>query len=93
MPAAADARGERMLGPSGRARTAWTWGMVGGRASGSAVVLKLATLATRLTLGDPAAGAVVLSTADDPAALVDFAAALGPPERLVDRLVAQARGR
>ena len=93
VPAPAGARGERMLGPNGRARTAWTWGVVGGRASGSAVRLKLSTLASRLTLGDPAAGAVVLSTANDPVVLRDFVARLGPPERLVGRLIAQARGR
>ena len=92
-PAADGARGERLVAADGSTRTAWTWGVVSGVASGSVVRLKLATLSTRMRLGDPSAGAVVLSTAGEATALAEFARALGPPETLVARLVADARGR
>lgn len=93
--AAKGAKGQRMLGRNATQRTAWTYGVVGGRVSGSAVVLKLLTLGTRLRLGDPAAGALIVSApgpdrqAD--AALSDFVRALGPSDRAIERLIASAR--
>ena len=95
--ALAGAKGQRMLGPHGVHRTAWTTGVVGGRMSGNAVGLKLLTLGTRLRLGDPAAGALIVSApgpdGQADAALADFLRAVGPPDRTIERLIATARGR
>ena len=94
-PAPPGAAGVRMLGLDRAGRSAWTWMVVGGRASGDALTVKARTLATRLRLGDPAAGALIVSAAGGEArargAMADFATALGPPERQVGRLIAQAR--
>ncbi len=97
LPAPAGAGGVRMLGHDRAGRSAWTWTVVGGRASGGALAVKARTLATRLRLGDPAVGALIVSAAggeaEARAAMADFTAALGPPERQVERLIARARGR
>ncbi len=95
--APAGATGGRMLGPDRAPRLAWTFNVLDGRVVGSAIGTKLATLATRLRLADAAAGAVIVSAAGEEAvarpAMVRFVRDLGPPDRLVDRLIAASRER
>lgn len=97
LPAPSGASGVRMLGPHRAARSAWTFNVVDGEARGGALPVKTAVLATRLRLGDPAAGALIVSAAggepEASAAMADFLTALGPPDRMVERLIADARTR
>ena len=89
------ATGVRMLGPNRASRLAWTFNILGGRAVGTAVETKLATLTSRLRMADPAAGAVIVSAAGGEAvarpAMARFLGDLGSPERLITRLVAASR--
>lgn len=84
-------RAERLLGPESARREVWTFYRLGGVTTGSAARVKLATLDARLTGGDQAAVAVLLSSPDR-AALARFSRALGPIDVRADAVVAQARG-
>ena len=89
------ATGVRMVGPGQAARLAWTFNVVGGRITGPPVATKLATLATRLRLSDPAAGAVIVSAGGTEAqarpTMTRFVRDLGPVDRLVAGLIARSR--
>jgi exosortase A len=91
-------RGERLRAPGPVHREAVTFHRLDGITTGKAGQVKLATLKARLLGGDQAAATIIVSAVDRdgrPAhgAIDAFLTAMGRPETLADRLIAQARGR
>lgn len=87
-------RAERIFAP-GIEREVATFYVIDGAVTGSPSAVKLHTLKTRALGGDQAAVAILVSAESGSARpVIDaFIAAMGPPERLAARFVAQARGR
>jgi exosortase A len=95
--APAGGKAQRIFAPN-VGREVVTFYVAGGTATGSAAQVKLATLRSRLFARDQAAVAILVSAEIDerrpPRPVIDtFIVAIGPPESLAQRLVAQARGR
>lgn len=87
---------ERIFAP-GLAREVASFYWVGGVTTGSAQMVKMATLKSRLLGRDQAAAALLISAQDRRDApsrpqIDAFIAAMGPPERLTQTLIATARG-
>ncbi len=87
-------RGERIFAP-GLEREVVSFYIVGGTSTGSSSQVKLETLKARALGGDQAAVAILVSVegAKMRPAIDAFIAAMGPPEAMAARFVAQARGR
>ncbi len=98
LPAPADGKAERLIGPGKLARTALTFYVIGNGTTGDGMTVKLRTLMARLRGGDQRAAVVIVSAEDrtDHAArpaLEAFLSAFGDPQAQTARLFAQAARR
>jgi exosortase A len=89
---------ERITGRGPVVREVVSFYRIGGMTTGSATRVKLETLKVRLLGGSQIAAAVLVSAQEQRGrsarpAIDSFLDALGPADRLADRLAAQARGR
>lgn len=86
-------KAQRMLAPGRIEREALTFYVIGGRATGNAMIVKAKTLQGRLTGGDQAAAVVIVSAEGKRRAVIDaFLNDLGSVDRHANRLIATARG-
>ena len=88
-------KADALRGPDRRLRTALTFYVVSGRATGDAMTVKLRTLKARLTGSDQSAGVLIASAEgeDRDAALTAFTHALGSVDRRIVALTDQSKGR
>jgi exosortase A len=98
LDAPAGGRAERIMGPGKLARTAISFYVLGGSATGDAMTVKIRTLKGRLLGGDQRAATIILSAEDAAgapadAALAKFLAAFGDPQARATALFAQAGAR
>jgi exosortase A len=94
LPAPKSAKAERIMGPAKLARTAISFYLLGGSATGDAMTVKMRTLQSRLLGGDQRAAVIIVSAEDGAGAPLDaFLAALGDPQARADALFAQAGAR
>lgn len=95
-PAPANGAAERILGPDKIVRLVESFYVVGGAVSGTAARIKLSTMTAKLTGGDQAATAILVSAPEGPGggrgAVDHFVHDLGPLDRLAAQEVATARG-
>jgi exosortase A len=94
----AGGKAERLVARGPTNREVVSFYVVGGKMTGRAGEVKLATLKARLFGGDQAATAILVSAVDQPNrpardVINAFVAALGSPKGLADHYVATARGR
>jgi exosortase A len=97
-PAPPGGTAERITGPGPVTREVLTFYRLGGITTGSPTQVKLKTLRARLLGGSQRAGAILVSAeerkgVDARPAIDAFLRDLGPPDRLIDTLAAQARAR
>jgi len=88
LPPIEGAKTERLLHRGPVLRDAATWYVVGGRATGSARLAKLAALKARLFGGDPRALSIIVSSEEGEGgarAIADFVAASGGAQLMADR--------
>lgn len=95
-PMIANAHTEYLTAPGAIRRLAATWYYAGGETTGSALRVKLSTMAARLLGRDQAVAAVIVSAQDRDGlsgeeAVRAFARKMGPVDRLAARAIAEAR--
>ena len=86
-------KAQRMLAPGKIEREALTFYVIGGRATGDVMTVKVRTLQGRLTGGDQAAAVMIVSAEGKSRAALDaFVRDFGPVDGQANRLIATARG-